>query len=86
MPSSPSTEWPVACTWDSRGYLSCFSEQEECRVHLLKGKPVFLAGEDSEGDKMVTVLEIGGARCDTLPHCPRDTRCLLRRLGIFCKT
>ena len=54
--------------------------------HLLKGKLVFLAGEDSEGDKMGSVLEIGGARCDTVTHCPRDTRCLLRRLGIFCKT
>ena len=74
------------CTWDSRGYLSCFSEQEECGVHLLKGKLVFLAGEDSEGDKMGAVLEIAGARCDTVTHCPRDTHCLLERLGIFCKT
>ena len=84
--SCPALSGLYHCTWDSRGYLSCFSEQEECGVHLLKGKLVFLAGEDSEGDKMGAVLEIGGARCDTVTHCPRDTRCLLGRLGIFCKT
>ena len=27
---------------------------------------MFLAGEDSEGDKMGAELEIGGARCDTV--------------------
>ena len=86
MPSSPSTERTALLHLGQTGLFVMLFWAEECGVHLLKGKLVFLAGEDSEGDKMGAVLEIAGARCDTVTHCPRDTHCLLGRLGIFCKT